>query len=92
MVLGIHVAAGNGSLCCLPLVERIKLHGVVAGRGCEERVGVVNEFRVGRGVRQSGDEEEGGGSEERRREHGDDWRKKIGGPRVKFEAESLLVQ
>ena len=79
MILGADVAAGNGGLCRLPAVEGGKLRGITAGRGCEEGVGVVDEFGVGRGLRESGGEEEGGGCQERRCEHFDGWRWEIRG-------------
>ena len=50
----------------MPAVERVELRGLGARRGCEEGVGVVDEFGVGRVVYLSGDdEEEGGGCQER---------------------------
>ena len=71
MVLGIDIAAGNGGLCCLPAVEGIELRGVATSRGCEERIGVVDEFGVGRGVCESSGEDERRGCQERRGKHGD---------------------
>ena len=89
MVLGVDVVAGNGGLRCLPAVERIELREIIAGRGCEKRVCVIDEFGVRRGVGQSKGQEEGGGSQERRCEHGDGWKRRTTekgrARRVKFE-------
>ena len=89
MVLGIDVAAGNGGLCCLPGVEGVELRDITTGRGCEEGVGIVDEFGIRRRVRKGGGEEERGGYQERRGEHGDRWRWKVGEGRVKFDGDSL---
>ncbi len=91
MVLGIDVVAGNGGLGCLPTVEGIELRDITAGRGCEKGVGIVDEFGVRRGVRESGGEDEGGGSQERRGEHGE-WLEieKFGRGSFKFDGDSLL--
>ena len=64
--MAIDVGAGDGGLRELPAVERVELRGLGARRGCEEGVGVVDEFGVGRVVYLSGsDEEEGRGGQER---------------------------
>lgn len=71
MILRRNFVAGDSGLCCLPGVEGIELGGVASSRGCEERVGIVDELGVWRRIRERGGEEEGGGYQERRGEHGD---------------------
>ena len=55
------------------------MRGIAASRGCEEGIGIVDEFGVRRGLsKRAGVEEEERDCQERGGEHGDGWLEKEG--------------